>query len=431
MNVNLQKFIGKGETIAVALSGGSDSMALLHYLNEQSKILPFNLLALNVEHGIRGENSKSDSKFVKEYCEKNNIPLLCYAVDALKRANEDKLTLEQSARVLRYECFYDALSKNKCDKIATAHHKKDNAESVLLNLFRGTGLKGLVGINENFENKIIRPFLSLEKQEIDDYIAKNNIPFVTDESNFCDDYKRNYVRLNVLPIIEKAFPDYQNKIYALSSIAKEEDEYLDKLASEKVCGEKSVCKITLPCEKVLFNRAVIIALKKLGIKKDWTKTHVELCYGLTEKENGAKLNLLCGVNAIKEYDKICFYVDEKIDGVEIPFKEGEFDFNGARICVEKAYPPLDLKNGLYIDGDKVPDDAVIREKNDGDIFTKFGGGTKSLGDYLTDKKIPLRIRDTLPIIAYENVVYAIFGVAISELIKVDETTKTIYKISVK
>lgn len=431
MIIDLKNFIDKGETIGVAVSGGSDSMALLYYLKEQTKYYPFSVVAINVEHGIRGDESKNDSRFVEDYCRQKGITLFSFVVDAVKKAKDEKLTLEQSARILRYECFYSCLSEKKCDKIATAHHKKDNAESVLLNLFRGTGLKGIAGINENFENKIIRPFLSISKEEIDDYVKENDVPFVIDKTNFCDDYKRNYIRLNLLPIIQNAFPDYQDKIYNLSVIAKQEDDFLDRLASKSVQKEQDVVFIKLPIEKTLFNRACIIALKNLGVKKDWTKSHIDACFLLTEKENGAKLNLLNGITAVKEYDKIVFFKETKKDALSIPFAEGEFEFNGSLLCIEKATPPLDLKKGLFIDGDKIPSGAVIRFKTDGDLFTKFGGGTKKLNDYLTDKKVPLRIRSTLPLIAKDNIVYGIFGIAVSDKAKIDESTKTIYEIYTK
>ncbi len=428
MIIDLKKFIDKGETVGVAVSGGSDSMALLYYLKEQTKYYPFSLVAINIEHGIRGKESKNDSLFVENYCAKNGITLFSFTVDAVKKAKDDKLTLEQSARILRYECFYSCLAEKKCDKIATAHHKKDNAESVLFNIFRGTGLKGIAGINDNFENKIIRPFLSVSKEEIDEYAKENAIPFVTDQTNFCDDYKRNYIRLNLLPVIQNAFPDYQDKIYNLSVIAKQEDEFLDQLASESVQKEQDVVFIKLPINKVLFNRACIIALKNLGVKKDWTKSHIDSCFLLTENENGAKLNLLDGITVVKEYDKIVFFKETENAPLSIPFSEGTLKFNGYLLCIEKASYPLDLKNGLFVDGDKIPEGAVIRYKTDGDLFTKFGGGTKKLNDYLTDKKVPLRIRDTLPLIAKDNIVYGIFGLAISDKVKIDENTKTIYKI---
>ena len=134
MQVDLKNFIKPNQTVAVALSGGSDSMALLHYMLNQKEKFPFNVVSINVEHGIRGENSIFDTNFVKSYCNKNNIPLVCYSVDSVNHAKEKKLSIEQSARVLRYECFYKAIESGVCDLVATAHHQSDNVETILFNL---------------------------------------------------------------------------------------------------------------------------------------------------------------------------------------------------------------------------------------------------------------------------------------------------------
>ena len=158
MQVNLGNLIDKNDVVAVATSGGSDSMALLHYLHQNSDQLQIKVLALNVEHGIRGQSSVDDSNFVKDYCKENDIPCLTYTVDSLKKAKDDGLSVEQAARTLRYGCFFDAIEKGKCNKVATAHHLKDNFESVLFNLFRGSGLKGLSGIKKTCSARLFAHF---------------------------------------------------------------------------------------------------------------------------------------------------------------------------------------------------------------------------------------------------------------------------------
>ena len=151
----------KNKTVAVAVSGGEDSMALLHFTLSVKEKYSFSVVCINVEHGIRGESSLKDSEFVRNYCEKNGVPCISYSVNSLKKAETEKLTVEQAARILRYECFTDALKKGKCDVIFTAHHLKDNMESVLINLFRGTGIKGLAGVT-NHGDVILRPFIGVK-----------------------------------------------------------------------------------------------------------------------------------------------------------------------------------------------------------------------------------------------------------------------------
>ena len=430
MKIDLSKLIRPEETVAVALSGGCDSMALLHYMLSNAKKVHINVIALNVEHGIRGEESLSDTKFVKDYCEKLSVPLLSYSVDAIKKAEDDKLSLEQAARILRYECFYDAIERNKCDKIATAHHLDDNVESILFNLFRGTGVKGAIGIEEDFNGKIIRPFLGVEKAEIEKYVKENSIPFVTDSTNSCCDYTRNVLRLNVIPEIKKLFPKMQDSILRFTEILKEEDDYISLESKKMLNLLDDKAEISIPCHYALFSRATITALKHLGIQKDYEKVHIDDAFSLIEKKNGSSVNLPKGVVAIKEYDKIVFFKANHSEKTQIPFSIGEFKFLDKTLKITEVKNP-NLKDGLFLDLAKIPNGAVIRTKNVGDTFTKFGGGTKSLGDYLTDKKIPQRERDLLPIITSGNEVLAIFGVAVSDKVKVDTTTKNILQIKTK
>ena len=425
MQVNLEKLLKPNETIAVALSGGADSVALLHYLLSVKNLYSVKIIALNVEHGIRGQASENDTQFVIELCEQLNVPLLQYKVDCPTYAKEQKLTLEQSARVLRYNCFYDAINKGKCNKIATAHHALDNAESVLFNLFRGTGLNGITGIEENFEQKIIRPFLHVDKAQINEYVQKNNLAFVTDQTNFDDGFTRNHIRLNVIKEIKKCFPEVEKSISRFCTIAKAENDYIEEQALKSLNIFDNHVEIALPLHGALIARCTIKAMQILGTEKDWEKAHVDAVQVLVNSANGTKINLKNNVCAVKEYDKIVIYKTQSKINEEIPFTLGSVQFNDLTLEIKPVEKQVSLKDGFYADADKIPKTAIIRTKRDGDKFTKFGGGTKKLNDYLTDKKIPLRIRDNLAVIADDNDILAIFGLAISDKIKVDENTKNI------
>ena len=428
MQVDLKNFIKPNQTVAVALSGGSDSMALLHYMLNQKEKFPFNVVSINVEHGIRGENSIFDTNFVKSYCNKNNIPLVCYSVDSVNHAKEKKLSIEQSARVLRYECFYKAIESGVCDLVATAHHQSDNVETILFNLFRGTGLSGVSGIPQILSGKIIRPFLSVSKKEIDDYINTNAIPFVMDETNLSNDYTRNIIRHKIVPEIVSVFPEAEKSIARFSEIAKLENEYLDRLAKSALFITENRAEIKLPCEKAILNRAIILALKSLGLEKDWEKTYTDSVLSLLDKNNGTSIDLKKGVKAIREYNKLVFFKEEDRENQTLPFALGEFKFVNRTISLLKAQKIENLTDGFYADFDKIPNSALIRTKQNGDTFTKFGGGTKKLSDYFTDKKIPLRLRNNIPVLANGNEVLAIFGMAISDKIKVDDKTETVIEI---
>ncbi len=418
----------KNKTVAVALSGGSDSMALLYYMQSNQEKFGYKLIALNIEHGIRGQSSFNDTEFVKDYCNKRNVPIICYSVDSVKTAKASKLSIEQAARKLRYECFFDAIDKNLCDVVATAHHLSDLAESVIFNLLRGTGIKGAIGIKQNFENKIIRPFLDVKKQDIENYVKKNNIPFVLDETNLSDDYTRNNIRHNVIPKIKEIFPEAEKSIARFAKIVSLEDDFMDQTAKNSLIILPDCIQIKLPLHEAILARATIIAMRSLGIEKDWEKTHVDAVINLSTLKNGAQADLKNGIMVAKEYDVLTFCKKALPSKNQTPFKVGKTEFDGKTITVTDVLQNVDLKKGFYADLNKIPQTAVIRYKKDGDVFTKFGGGTKPLGEYLTDIKIPLRERSSMPVLADGNVILAIIGVAISEKIKVDENTLNIIKI---
>ena len=428
MLLDLSRFNLEGKVVAVALSGGSDSIALIHYMKSQQAKFHFVLRAVNVEHGIRGESSKKDSLFVSEFCSRLSLPLRSFIVDAPTYSKNNKLSLEEGARALRYQCFYEAIAEGFCDLIATAHHESDNFESLLFNLFRGTGTRGITGIDEITPKDIIRPLLHTSKEEINEYITKNNLPFVTDETNLDDKYTRNFLRLNVIPEIKKLFPTAEKSASRFCSIASLDEDYMDAEARKILSLFNERAEIPLPCHRAIFNRAIILSLKHLGIKKDWEKVHLDDCFALSSNENGKSINLLQGVVAVKEYDKLVLYKQQNYNEKEIPFALDKFDFFGKSVRITPVDKPKNLKNGFYADFDKISASAVIRTKREGDSFTKFGGGTKSLGDYLTDKKIPLRERASLPLLADGGEILAIFGVAISDKVKVDKETKQVVKL---
>lgn len=418
MDLDLSLFT-PNEAVAVALSGGKDSMCLLHLLLSYPELAP-RVKAINVEHGIRGQSSLDDSLFVKDYCEKKGVPLKSYSVDAPSFSKENKLSLEEGARVLRYRCFADAVEKGFCDKVALAHHSSDNAETMLFNLFRGTSVFGMSGIKKQ-SGYLVRPLLSFNRQEIDLYVENHAIPFVEDETNLDENYTRNYLRLKIIPEIKKIFPAFEN---AMARYAKENETisaFLDEKA-EKLISYGEEVSFPLDVDKALFSVCVIKALKYLGVKKDYESKHAQAVYDLKNASNGVTIDLIAGVKAVKDYDKITLYKKSGTLKVELPFALGETFFNGKKITVKKG------EGKLKFDLDKLPDGCVFRRRRDGDLFIPFSNGKKKLKKYLIDKKIPSRKRDDLILLAFENEALAIIGVEISDKIKIDENTQNIYTI---
>ena len=417
--------LNNGETIAVALSGGKDSVCLLHVLLSLKTEFNLNIKAVHVDHSIRDKESERDANFVNALCEKLSVPLQTFKVDAIEFSKENKLSLEQGARLLRYQIFQKLLDEGFAQKIATAHHKNDNFETLLFNVFRGSGLLGASGI-KSVSGKIIRPLLSVSKQEIDDYIEENSLSFVEDSTNFDSVYTRNYIRNEIVPKVLDRFPDAINSTYRFSKIIAEEDEFLSELSHKALQEKDGDFYLSLSTPDVLFRRAVIIALKNLGLEKDYEYQHVLSVISLKNSQSGAVITLPKNITAKREYDAVIFS-NKTIETVteEVPFLAKTTTFNGNKIVVTDGEL---AKPYLLFDKDKIPSGAVIRTRRDGDVFTKFGGGTKKLKEYLIDKKIPLSERDSLPLVAKGNIVYLIIGVEISDLVRVDDNTKTKLKI---
>ena len=248
----------------MAISGGVDSVSLLHYLKAREAECGYLLCAVHCEHGIRGEESLADARFVEEFCKEQGVPLYTFSEDCPTRAKRDKQSLETAARAFRQECFSGLLTCKKADFIATAHHKNDDAETVLFRLMRGTSLTGVGGMVE-MNGAILRPFLTWTREEIVGYAKQNGLSYRVDSTNFETDATRNKLRLQVLPLMEESVPGAVENLVRFSRIASEDDallyEYAEGLLTEKN-GEITVAF----CEKKpLFRRACLLALKGLGV----------------------------------------------------------------------------------------------------------------------------------------------------------------------
>lgn len=426
MKVDLSKY--RGMNICVAVSGGRDSMALLHYLLAHGKELGITVSAVNCNHKMRGENSARDSAFVAEYCKEHGVPLLFF------EWNCDGQKTETSARNWRRMMYFAAAERFNA-AVATAHHLNDNAETVLFNLARGSGLSGLTGIDDveytsdGRRLKLIRPLIGCSREEIDEYIAENAVPFVDDETNFTDNYTRNKIRHNVLPELERAVGGAARAIYRFSRIAAEDEQYFEDLIAQRGLVRHTPLgwEIAYCPEKPVFKRAVLQALKGA---KDYTSEHLDRLYDLQFAENGKKFEFL-GLTAYSENGKIAIRVDFSEDNAtkEVPFLQYvSTNFCGQTLYITQDSFTDDLAENLKtlrFDFDKIPQTAVVRFMRDGDKFKKFGGGTKNLGDYFTDKKIPVRIRKFIPLIADGNQVLVACGVEISDTVKVDGSTKRV------
>ena len=405
--------------IGVAVSGGIDSMCLLHYLSRTGA----SMVALTVEHGIRGEASLADVRLVEDYCRTLGVPCLVHRVDAPAYAAAHHMGVEQAARELRHAFFAQMREEGRVDCIATAHHLDDQAETVLLHLLRGAGPAGMRGIGER--EGYLRPFLGCTRADIEAYARQYGVPYREDATNRDTTYSRNYLRHEVLPLIEARFPAYRDSLARFASVAAEQVDLLDSLSVPPTV-EGGVVYLPLEAFRlhpVLAKWSVRRALLHFDHGVDVEAVHIEEVTTLPEGANNRVVCLPHGVRAALEYDRVAFWRPLAED-VQYPFGEGKFAFGAVTVTVR----PYREGDKLRFDLDRVPDGAVLRLRADGDVIAKFGGGTKSLGDYYTDKKVPLRERDSYPVVAVGQHIL-VCRADISRDVAVTEGTRRIYTIT--
>lgn len=431
--MDLRNFAKK--RICVAISGGVDSVALLHYLKSQAVSCGFELIAAHCEHGIRGENSLADMRFVQDLCKKWEVPLTVFNADCPTLAKEKKVSLETAAREFRKACFASLIADDKADFIATAHHLLDEAETVLFRLARGSSLSGAVGMKEQ-DGWIIRPLLDWTKEEILAYAKQNGLDYRVDESNFEREFTRNKLRLEVLPKLNEAVSGASRNLAAFAKRAAEDDGLLYELAQKLLTPLNGEFLVAF-CEKApLFKRACLLALKGLGVEKDYTSAHLNSVFDLQDLERGAKLDLPCLTEAVKtEKGVLLRRRREEISVAKPQPKKFDFDgFDGGRYEVIISFCPIDKPNlwgkVLRADGEKL-DGAVFRFREDGDEIKRFGGGTKSLKKFFNEEKIPAKEREFIPLIAKGKEVLAVCGVEIAESVKVTKDTKKVVYLAVR
>ena len=435
--IKTEKLLKSGEVVGVATSGGSDSMALLHFLWSHRAELDIDVCAVHIDHALR-ENSGEDANFVMDFCKQNGIRAYKFRVDVPKLMEQKKLTVEEGAREARFGVFEALHRKNVVDKIAIAHNQKDQAETILLNLFRGTGSKGASGMNAQRDGLYIRPMLATPKQKILDYIFLNDIPYITDQTNADNAFSRNFIRNQILPLIEERWPNVVERLVNFGKDCSENDDYITSLVvDDAVIYEDQTAMIPLSYflyPNPVVSKMLFVVLEKIGVTADIERVHIEMIKALDKtSDNGKKLKLPNKLMAFKEYDYITLTNKQK-NKVEFSanWGLGETDVNGFGSIIVRRTQKLEHKEGeLVLDSAKVPKDAVWRFKERGDLFEKFGGGTKKLKDFLIDRKIPSRLRENLPVLASGKNVLAVAGVEISNSVRVDNNTKQMYKIITK
>lgn len=441
--------IKKNDSVIVGVSGGADSICLLHILNRLSDVYEINVTAVHINHCIRGKDADYDELFVKETCESMGVEFLSFSKDIKKEAKRLSVSLEEAGRLFRYECFEEVREKTKNGKIAVAHNKNDNAETIFMRFIRGTGIKGLCGI-PYLRGNIIRPLLNCERFEIEGYCEENNLEFRTDSTNNVNIYTRNKVRLELIPwISENMNKNIISTVVNSGAVISEEEKFLEEMSMEAFLK----CAVNRD-----FEKEVVLDIDKLSeindvIKRriiriscrffsrdlhDISYAHVNMVIELSKKETGKVLPLPSGIFAEKAYNRLkiskisdnsAFYLkEEEPFNYELKYNESVkiIETGDTAVMSKKEYFAFSERKpyfSLQIDRSKVKGKIIVRRRLNGDrIFINKVGG-KKLKNIFAEKKIAERQRGDIPLVCDgENVICAV-GVRCSDLYIPDEFTK--------
>ncbi|MFA4924516.1 MAG: tRNA lysidine(34) synthetase TilS [Ignavibacteriaceae bacterium] len=395
-----EKLIAQNDKIVVGFSGGADSVFLLSFLKKFQKKFKLSLIAVHLNHNLRGEEADADESFCRNFCAELNIPILVRRKNVKAFAIKNKLSLEEAGREIRYKLFSEIAAKENCTKIATAHHQSDNTETILLNLIKGSGLNGAAGIPARRGN-IIRPLLAITKDEILSYLKAKKIPFQIDSSNEENDFQRNYLRNEIIPKLkENINPKLDKKLFNFSSSIKMVLNYVQAELALSFSlinfDKKNECKIPLSLleeKHILIQKALIAeALEKIpNVEVNFRS--IEGVLNLLNKKVGATFELPGGVIALHDRYFISIKKEQKEKFKEILIEKNQTrSLFGTKITVKEiSTAKLTFSSDPkveYLSADNLKFPLHIRKWKSGDAFYPLGFSTpKKVSEFLTGLKL--------------------------------------------
>lgn len=428
-----------GSKVVAGVSGGADSVALLHTLWSLAPSLELKLFAAHLNHGIRGAAADADEEFVRGLCEFYGVPLYRGRADVPSLARSQGQTLEQAGRTARYGFLEEARRYFDADVIAVAHHMDDQAETLLLHLVRGAGLGGLTGMKPK-RGRVIRPLLALRRSEIEAYLAEEGLAFCTDETNLLRDGMRNRMRLDVIPYLtEYVNPETVSALCAAAELLGRDEVYLSQNAQQALSaaqkGENAYDRAVLAAlPPALMGRAVRMALAAAGATVNIERVHVEQVCAILQGRTGAWLHLP-GVDVWTEYAlvRVGKRPCEDVEGFQVPLaRTGETRVPGGVFFAEEVEPQGFVRAPFTacLDADKLPDSELcVRTRLPGDRFFPLNApGRRKLKEFFIDKKVP-REKRGMPLIAAGQEVLFVPGYCVADTVKVDEKTARILRVT--
>jgi tRNA(Ile)-lysidine synthase len=455
--IKRQGLLSPGERVLVAVSGGPDSVALLHLLYDLGEELGLHLEVAHLQHGIRGAESQEDARFVAQLAEKLGLPFHLKEVNLPQiKSAAGKGNLEALARAERYRFFADVAWERNLGKIATAHTQDDQAETVLMWLLRGSGLKGLGGMpltyrldGTNIESAscpvVIRPLLGVSRAKIEEYLNEKHLTYRLDRSNQDPSFLRNWIRLKLIPQLKgKMDRNLPSRLAQQAELIRDEEEFLEELARaelDRIRTPKGISRgALLNCNKAMQRRLLRLWIEATrGHLRGLDFKHIEALLDLiTDGPSQGRLSIPGGWELVKEYETlrldkqsrrmgqqcICYSYDLEI-GEDLPIHEAGLVIQSREISLPLPGLPDNFMDAFF-DVASLAADLTLRNFRHGDRFQPLGmAGHKKVKELFIEKKLPLSVRASLPLLVLGDEVIWIPGYGRSEVGKVTSATKAI------
>lgn len=408
----------KGTRVLCALSGGKDSVYLLYQLMTLAQARELTVGAAHFNHQLRGEESDRDEVFVRCLCERENIPLYVDGADVEQYAMSYGLGIEEAARRLRYDFLENVRREQGYDVIATAHQANDQAETMLLNLARGAGTKGLRGIPP-VRGNIIRPILDVPRAEIDAYMVEKAIPFVEDSTNGEDLYRRNKLRHQVIPVLEEINPRFVSHAADAAMLLGEDDAYLQSVADSFV--EEHYEQDSIPTEKLLeLPRPVAARVLRRLCGEGLSRYHLEQVLALCRRNDGPCRLDITGQTLLHEQGRLYFHGEEPetLPEILLTRERGAVLVKGLKISWEYREYSDEIHNSLNtfcLKYENIKGAVLVGSRREGDKIRLAGRNcTKSIKALFQERKIPSYRRGLIPVIRDAAGVVGVYGAGIAE-----------------
>ncbi|MEF9991518.1 MAG: tRNA lysidine(34) synthetase TilS [Peptostreptococcaceae bacterium] len=451
--IDKYNLLQKGDKIVLGLSGGPDSVCLLHVLKQLESEYDISIYAAHLNHQIRGIEAQKDVMYISRLCDSLGVKLFVKSINVPAYCKENGLSIEEGARKLRYEMFYEIKQKTKSNKIAIGHNLNDQAETILMRMMRGTGLQGLRGIEYKRDDTIIRPILDIERSSIEKYCDEHELNPRIDSTNLENIYTRNKIRLELIPYMQENFNNnVVESICRMGNNLKLDSEYIEQEGINKF---NEVAKLTnneeveisldkyVDLHKAIKSRIIRNSIKYiLGDTNFVDQKHIE---DIIELEEDTKINkkivLPRGLFVYRNKNNILL-TNKEITYEEIEFcykvpKEGVIKIKELGVFVETKVISIDRFNSMKVDKaskgfdlDKFKGGIFVRNRKSGDKI-KLAAGSKKLKSLFIDLKIPRENRSRIPVVVDDNEVVCVGDYKISENYKIDANTKEVLKITFK